>query len=41
LKKAVSVSWSERDKATVIAFIGGEKDAVLVEENPDQIMGGK
>jgi hypothetical protein len=38
---AVSVNWSERDKATVIAFIGGEKDAVLVEENPDQILGGK
>jgi hypothetical protein len=41
LENAVSVSWSERDRATVIAFIGGEKDAVLVEENPDQIMGGK
>jgi hypothetical protein len=41
LETAVSVSWSERDRATVIAFIGGEKDAVLVEENPDQIMGGK
>ena len=29
LENAVSVYWSERDKGTVIAFIGGEKDAVL------------
>ena len=28
LENAVSVYWSDRDKATVIAFIGGEKDAV-------------
>jgi hypothetical protein len=41
LENAVSVYWSERDKATVIAFIGGEKDAVLIEEKPDQIFGGK
>ena len=41
LENAVSVYWSERDKATVIAFIGGEKDAVLVEEQPDQILGDK
>jgi len=32
LENAVSVYWSERDKATVIAFIGGEKDAIHVEE---------
>ena len=32
LENAVSVYWSERDKATVIAFIGGEKHAVFVEE---------
>ena len=41
LENAVSVYWSERDKATVIAFIGGEKDAVLVEEKPDQVLGSK
>jgi hypothetical protein len=41
LENAVSVYWSERDKATVIAFIGGEKDAVLVEEKPEQILGGQ
>jgi hypothetical protein len=41
LENAVSVYWSERDKATVIAFIGGEKDAVLVEGKPDQILGSK
>ena len=34
LENAVSIYWSERDKGTVIAFIGGEKDAVLVEERP-------
>jgi len=38
---AVSVYWSERDKGTVIAFIGGEKDAVLVEERPEQILNGR
>jgi len=38
LENAVSVYWSERDKGTVIAFIGGEKDAVLVEERPEQIL---
>jgi hypothetical protein len=41
LENAVSVYWSERDKATVIAFVGGEKDAVLVEEKPEQIVGSK
>jgi hypothetical protein len=40
LENAVSVYWSERDKGTVIAFIGGEKDAVLVEERPEQILSG-
>ena len=34
------VYWSERDKGTVIAFIGGERDAVLVEERPEQILSG-
>ena len=28
LKNAVSVYWSERDKGTIIAFVGGDKDAV-------------
>jgi hypothetical protein len=41
LENAVSVYWSERDKGTVIAFIGGEKDAVLVEERPEQIFSGR
>jgi hypothetical protein len=41
LENAVSVYWSERDKGTVIAFIGGEKDAVLVEERPEQILNGR
>jgi hypothetical protein len=30
----------ERAEGTVIAFIGGEKDAVLVEERPEQILSG-
>jgi hypothetical protein len=30
LENAVSVYWSERDKGTIIAFVGGEKDAVIV-----------
>jgi hypothetical protein len=38
LDNAVSVYWSERDKGTVIAFIGGEKDAVTVEERPEDIL---
>jgi hypothetical protein len=38
LDNAVSVYWSDRDKGTVIAFIGGEKDAVTVEERPEYIL---
>jgi hypothetical protein len=38
LENAVSISWSERDKGTIIAFIGGEKDAVTVEEEPEKIL---
>ena len=38
LANAVSVYWSDRDKGTVIAFIGGEKDAVTVEERPEVIL---
>jgi hypothetical protein len=38
LDNAVSVYWSDRDKGTVIAFIGGEKDAVTVEEKPEYIL---
>ena len=38
LDNAVSVYWSDRDKGTVIAFIGGEKDAVTVEERPEDIL---
>jgi hypothetical protein len=41
LDNAVSVYWSERDKGTVIAFVGGEKDAVTVEEKPEQILSGR
>ena len=37
LENAVSVYWSERDKGTIIAF-GGEKDAVTVQEKPEQII---
>jgi hypothetical protein len=37
LENAVSVYWSERDKGTIIAFVGGEKDAVTVQEKPEQI----
>jgi hypothetical protein len=29
---------SDRDKGTVIAFVGGEKDAVTVEEKPEYIL---
>jgi hypothetical protein len=38
MDNAVSVYWSDRDKGTVIAFIGGEKDAVTVEEKPEYIL---
>ena len=38
LENAVSVYWSERDKGTIIAFVGGEKDAVTVQEKPEQIL---
>jgi hypothetical protein len=38
LDNAVSVYWSDRDKGTVIAFVGGEKDAVTVEEKPEYIL---
>ena len=38
LENAVSVYWSERDKGTTIAFVGGEKDAVTVQEKPEQIL---
>ena len=38
LENAVSVYWSERDKGTIIAFVGGEKDAVTVQEKPEQII---
>ena len=38
LDNAVSVYWSDRDKGTVIAFIGGEKDAVTIEEKPEDIL---
>ncbi len=41
LDNAVSVYWSERDKGTVIAFVGGEKDAVTVGEKPEQILSGR
>ena len=33
LENAVSVYWSERDKGTIIAFVGGEKDAVIVQKS--------
>ncbi len=29
---------TERDKGTIIAFVGGEKDAVTVQEKPEQII---
>ena len=32
LENAVSVYWSERDKGTIIAFVGGEKDAFTVQK---------
>ena len=38
LENAVSVYLSERDKGTIISFVGGEKDAVTVQENPEQIL---
>jgi hypothetical protein len=38
LENAVSVYWSERDKGTIIAFVGGEKDALTVQEKPEQIL---
>jgi hypothetical protein len=38
LENAVSVYWSQRDKGTIIAFVGGEKDAVTVQEKPEQII---
>ena len=38
LENAVSVYWSERDKGTIIAFVGGEKDAVIVQEKAEQIL---
>jgi hypothetical protein len=38
LDNAVNVYWSERDKGTIIAFVGGEKDAVTVQEKPEQII---
>jgi hypothetical protein len=38
LENAVSVYWSERDKGTIIGFVGGEKDAVIVQEKPEQIL---
>jgi hypothetical protein len=41
LDNAVSVYWSDRDKGTVIAFVGGEKDAVTVEEKPEYILQGR
>ena len=34
----MSVYWSERDKGTIIAFVGGKKDAVTVQEKPEQIL---
>ena len=37
LENAVSVYWSERDKGTIIAFVR-EKDAVTVQEKPEQIL---
>ena len=33
--KTRCVYWSERDKGTIIAFVGGEKDAVTVQEKPE------
>jgi hypothetical protein len=38
LENAVSVYWSERDKGTIIAFVGGKKDAVTVQEKAEQIL---
>ena len=38
LENAASVYWSERDKGTIIAFVGGEQDAVTVQEKPEQII---
>jgi hypothetical protein len=40
LEDAVSLYWSERDKATVIAFIGGETPSSW-KKKPDQILGSK
>ena len=37
LENAVSVYWSQRDKGTIIAFVGGEKDQSQ-SKKPEQII---
>ena len=37
-KRGERVSERARDKGTIIAFVGGKKDAVTVQEKPEQIL---
>jgi len=38
---AMSIRWSENDKATIIAYAGGERDVVRVIERPEDILKGR
>ena len=38
---AMSVRWSENDHATIVAFAGGDVDAVKVTEHPEDILAGQ
>jgi hypothetical protein len=38
IDSAMSIRWIESDKATIIAFPGGENDIVRVLERPEHIL---
>jgi len=38
---AMSIRWSETDHATIVAYAGGDIDAVRVVESPESILKGQ
>ena len=38
---AMSIRWSQTDHATIVAYAGGDIDAVRVVESPESILEGQ
>jgi hypothetical protein len=38
LENAITVTWNELQKATIIAFAGGSEDVIIVNEKPEMVL---